>query len=67
MSKQIVEYTIRMSKQHSDELARMSESEGEDNELVYLEEIVISVIEIKQFARDMDIFEPELDKDGNVK
>ena len=42
--KQIVEYTIRMDKEASDKLVEMSEASGEDNELVYLEEIVIELI-----------------------
>ncbi len=63
MSKQIVEYTIRMDKAHSDELVKMSESEGEDNELVYLENIAISIIEEKTFHRDMEPMDiPEEEK-----
>lgn len=65
MSK-ISEYTIRMSRQHADELVKISKSEGEDNELVYLESAVISIIEEKCFQRDMDTFTPKLDKDGNI-
>lgn len=42
--KQIVEYTIRMDKETSDKLVRMSEAVGQDNELVYLEEMVIDLI-----------------------
>ena len=43
--KQIVEYTIRMDKETSDKLVEMSEASGEDNELVYLEEMVVRLIE----------------------
>jgi hypothetical protein len=48
---QVVEYTIRMDKAHSDELVKMAEADGEDNELVYLENMVVSVIEEKEFFR----------------
>ena len=40
-----VEYTIRLDKEASDKLVRMSEASGEDNELVYLEEIIVKLIE----------------------
>ena len=50
MSKQIVEYTIRMDKETSDKLVRMSEADGEDNELVYLEEMVIKLINEKAIS-----------------
>ncbi len=40
-----VEYTIRMNKKTSDKLVGMSEASGEDNELVYLEEMVVELIE----------------------
>ena len=39
-----VEYTIRLDKETSDTLVRMSEASGEDNELVYLEEMVVELI-----------------------
>lgn len=52
MSEQVVEYTIRMTKQHADELARMSEYTDEDDELVYLENCAVSFIEEKELATD---------------
>ena len=48
-SEQTVEYVITMPKTHSDALARMSVSQGEDNELVYLEKLVIDTIEVEMF------------------
>jgi hypothetical protein len=41
---QTVEYIIIMDKAHSDELVKMAEATGEDNEQAYLEERVINMI-----------------------
>jgi len=48
MNRQTVEYTIRMDKKTSDRLVEMSEATGEDNELVYLEKMVIDAIKNNQ-------------------
>ena len=40
-----IEYVIRLDTSTSDKLVRMSEASGEDNELVYLEEIIVKLIE----------------------